>query len=162
MSAIPPHLLLISYAQIIILSTYFTKTSFLFVLTFLFHVYLLLITAFNTNVLSIWPPSKIRNFCKFGQISCAHPFFFFNFSIFQSQPLCTPLSIWFCNFGPIFWFSAFLLPYDKTFEVLAIKFNSGHIWTEITFILLTFRAYTNSMCQINVRFRLIIHTKKCK
>ena len=35
--------------------------------------------------------------------------------------------------------------------------------TETTFILLTSRAYRNStMCQINVRLKLNVHTKKCK
>ena len=47
---------------------------------------------------------------------------FFNFSIFQSQPLCSSYS------GLVQWLFAASVTFvvDKTFVIFAIKFNSGH------------------------------------
>ena len=143
---------------------------FIFVLHRHFYfVYLLFITSLKRNVLSIWPPSNIGNFCKFGQISCSVHLLFFSMSAFFSPSPCA-LSFWPRS-------TAFLLPYEKTLVMPAIKFSSRHLsrkptneyrkyWILVTvgrqklqlFYLWGFQI--SATCQTNVRFKLNLHTKK--
>ena len=100
-------LLFISYAQIVILPTYF-------------HGCLSFITSVNKHALSIWPPSISSGI--WSDLLLSVPcFFFFNFSNFQSQPLCTLILALFNNVLQ-FWshllFSSILIFHDKTLEFL--------------------------------------------
>ena len=87
--------------------------------------YLLFITSVNKHALAIlWPPSiSLGMFVSLVRYVAL--IMFFNFSIFQSQPLCSSYS------GLVQWLFAASVTFvvDKTFVIFAIKFNSGHIST---------------------------------
>ena len=89
--------------------------------------YLLFITSVNKHALSMWPPSiSLGMFASLVRyVALIMFFFFFNFSIFQCQPLCSSYS----GLVQKLFVASVTSFVDQTFVIFEIKFNSGHIST---------------------------------
>ena len=78
--------------------------------------YLLFITSVNKHALSMWPPSiSLGMFSSLSDMllsSC-----FFNFSIFQSQSLCSSYS----GLVQYFFAASVTFVFDKTFAILRLR-----------------------------------------